>query len=144
MIFVDTNYFLRFLLEKKDEQQKQAIELFKKASLGQIKLFTSTIVIFEIYWVLSTFYEKNKKEVKEILIDIFKMDFVQIKERSILLQAIDLLGEFNYDLEDSYNIVFALDKKAEEFMTFDSTLERRFKERKRSQITSEARNNSSN
>ena len=51
MIFVDTNYFLRFLLEGKTEQQKIAVDLFKKASQGQIKLFTSTIDIFEIYQV---------------------------------------------------------------------------------------------
>lgn len=127
MIFVDTNYFLRFLLENENEQQKQAIELFKKASLGQIKLFTSTIVIFEIYWVLSAFYQKNKKEVKEILTNIFMMDFVQIKERNILQKAILQLDEFNYDLEDSYNFSYALKSKAEEFITFDQDLKKKFK-----------------
>ena len=126
MIFVDTNFFLRFLLEEKNEQQEQAIELFKKASSGQIKLFTSTIVIFEICWVLSAFYQKNKKEVKEILIDILKMDFVQIKERDILQKAVLQIDEFNYDLEDSYNFFYALKNEAKEFMTFDVDLKKKF------------------
>jgi len=108
MIFVDTNCFLRFLLETESEQQKKAIELFQQASLGQIKLFTSAIVIFEIYWVLSTFYQKDKKEVKEILTDILKMEFIHIKERAILQRAIARLDEFGYDLEDSYNFAYAL------------------------------------
>lgn len=127
MIFVDTNYFLRFLLEDKNAQQERAIKLFKKASLGQIKLSTSTVVIFEIYWVLSTFYRKNKKEVKEILVDILKMDFIQLKEKSILQEAVGRLAVFGYDLEDSYNFVYALKNKAEEFMTFDKDLEKKFK-----------------
>ena len=129
MIFVDTNYFLRFLLEDKGNQQKQAIEIFKKASLGQIKLFTSTIVIFEIYWVLSAFYQKNKKEVKDILIDVLKMDFVQLKEREILQKSVSQLDKFNYDLEDSYNFTYALKNKAEEIMTFDLNIKKKFLQR---------------
>lgn len=131
MIFVDTNCFLRFLLENESEQQKKAIELFQKASLGQIKLFTSAIVIFEIYWVLSTFYQKDKKEVKEILADILKMEFIHIKERAILQRAIARLDEFGYDLEDSYNFTYALKNNAEEFMTFDQGLGKKFKNEKK-------------
>lgn len=131
MIFVDTNYFLRFLLESGGEQRQQATELFKKASLGKNKLFTSTVVIFEIYWVLSTFYQKDKREVKEILLNILKMDFVQIKERDIFEKAIIALEEFNYDLEDSYNFAYALKNSAKEFMTFDQNLEKKFKTEKK-------------
>ena len=128
MIFVDTNYFLRFLLKEKSDQQKKAVELFKDASLGKIKLFTSTIVIFEIYWVLASFYEKDKKELKGIITDILRMDFIEIKERNILTKAVNLLDELNYDFEDAYNLVFALNFKVKEFITFDRTLERKFKE----------------
>lgn len=131
MIFVDTNYFLSFLLDNRGEQQRQAVELFKKASLGKIKLFTSIIVIFEIYWVLSTFYQKNKAEVKEILLDVLKMDFIQIKEKSVLEKAVAHLDEFHYDLEDSYNFAYALKNKAEGFMTFDQGLEKKFKVEKK-------------
>jgi len=126
MIFVDTNYFLRFLLKEKNQQQQKTIELFKKASFGKVKLFTSTIVIFEIYWVLFSFYKKNKKEIKSVLLDIFKMDFIQIAEKGILETAIRRIEEFNYDLEDAYNFVYATKNKAEEFLTFDKTLSKKF------------------
>lgn len=127
MIFVDTNYFLRFLLSEKSEQQKEAIELFKKGALGEVKLFTSTVVIFEVYWVLSTFYRKEKESVKEVLDSILKMDFVRLEEREILSRALDYLEELNYDLEDSYNLALALERKVQNFLTFDERLGKKFK-----------------
>ena len=52
MIFIDTNYFLRFLLADISSQHNQAKTIFKQAASGKISLFTSAVVIFEIYWVL--------------------------------------------------------------------------------------------
>ena len=57
MIFIDTNYFLRFLLKDNEKQFIEVKKLFEKAILGEIDLYTSLIVIFEIYWVLSSFYK---------------------------------------------------------------------------------------
>jgi predicted nucleic-acid-binding protein len=126
MIFVDTNCFLRFLLEGEDDQHKKTVEFFKTASLGEIQLFTSSIVFFEIYWVLSTFYQKKGEQVKNILSDILKMNFIKIKERKIIQKAVLWLDEFNYDLEDSYNCVYALVYKAEKIQTFDRNLDKKF------------------
>ena len=35
MIFVDTNYFLAWLLEERDQQHRQAKELFQEAAAGK-------------------------------------------------------------------------------------------------------------
>ena len=51
MIFVDTNYFVRFLLRDVELQFGKARKLFEDAADGRKVLFTSTIVIFEIYWL---------------------------------------------------------------------------------------------
>ena len=76
--FIDTNYFLRLLLKDEDKQFEIVYILFQKAMREEIAIFTSVVVFFEIYWVLSTFYQKNKQKSTELLVNILKMDFVDL------------------------------------------------------------------
>ncbi len=127
MIFVDTNYFLRFLLNDIKQQHKEAKKLFIQASEGEASLFTSTIVIFEIYWVLSSFYEKDKVQISQTLNNVLKdFIFIHLPERTLLLKALEIYTTTNFDLEDSYNLVYANKKQAEDFKTFDKKLLKEF------------------
>ena len=71
MIFIDANYFLRFLLKDIKQQYLSVKKLMLNAAQGEVKLFTSTIVFFEIYWVLRSYYGAKKdgliKTLQEIL-----------------------------------------------------------------------------
>ena len=67
MIFIDTNYFLRLLLQDDDNQHKKAEKLFLEAAEGKVLVFTSIIVIFEIYWVLKSHYKKTNRQIYEFL-----------------------------------------------------------------------------
>jgi len=127
-IFVDTNYFLRLLLDDNLDQSTQAKELFLNGARGKIKLFTSSIVFFEIFWVLKSFYKKEKSGLVITLTKILKMNFIELTERDILLKAVELYAEKNLDLEDCYNVVFSIILKADKFMTFDVKLSRIIKE----------------
>ncbi len=62
MIFVDTNYFLRFFLRDSREQYLIVKQFFLDGASGKIKLFTSLIVLFEVYWVLKSYYGKEKND----------------------------------------------------------------------------------
>lgn len=128
MHFVDTNYFLRFLLDDISEQHKEAKELFISASEGKIELITSTIVFFEIYWVLSSYYEKDKYEAADALQKILGLNFIDLRERQILFNSLSLFKKTNLDLEDCYNFYYAKsrDVKKNEFKTFDKKLEKEF------------------
>ena len=127
MIFVDTNYFLRFLLEDVNEQYEEAKILFKKGALSEVKLFTSIIVVFEVYWVLSSFYGKKKDELRGILSDLLGMRFIEYENFEYLSEAVRFMPKANDDLEDAYNLVYAKDKQAMEFMTFDVKLRKGFR-----------------
>lgn len=126
MIFVDTNFFLRFLLKDQNAQHQQAKSLFHDAARGKIRLFTSLIVFFEIYWVLSSFYEKQKKELIEKLESVLAMSFVQFQERSFLEAAVTVFKETPLDLEDAFNLVYASSLRASRFETFDRKLQKIF------------------
>jgi uncharacterized protein len=126
-VFVDTNYFLRFLLADVNAQHKKAKELFRKGSVGEVKLVTSVVVFFEIYWVLSSFYGKNKKDVTEVLENLLSMSFIRWEERRLLIKAVDVFKSSGIELEDSYNLVFVKENKITEIASFDKKMIKVFK-----------------
>jgi predicted nucleic-acid-binding protein len=128
MIFVDTNYFLRFLLNDETEQHLIAKKLFIEASEGKVQLTTSLIVFFEIYWVLSSYYEKDKLETTQMLQKILSLNFIDLRERQTLFNSLSLFQKINLDLEDCYNFYYAksMNIKPEGFKTFDKKLLREY------------------
>lgn len=124
MIFVDTNYFIRFLLNDIYSQHKTAEELFQNGAKGKVNLFTSVIVIFEIYWVFTTFYKKKKVEVVDILKNILSLKFINFENREIVSEALYLFENSKLELEDCYNITYAKKMNIKDFKTFDKRLEK--------------------
>ena len=124
MIFVDTNYFLAWLLPERDEQHRQAKELFKAAAGGEKKLYSSAIVFFEIYWVLTSFYGKGKPEVVKILQDLLRLGFVKWENQLLLSAALEYFSRSNLDLEDSYNLALIRNKKIKMVKSFDKQFSR--------------------
>lgn len=132
MTFVDTNYFLRFLIHDDEKQYLVTRSLFEDGALGKVQLFTSLIVVFELKWVLSSFYRKKKQEVIDILTDILSMRFIQLEKSDSLKEAIILFKDTNLDFEDCYNLVYARKMEADSLATFDRKLSTKFKELKSS------------
>lgn len=128
-IFVDTNFFLRFLLKDIHHQHPKTKELFLKGAKGEVQLFTSIIVIFELYWVLTSFYRKNKQKITKILQELLKLKFIELKEREAMAKATQIFSSTNLDLEDSYNLTYALRENAKQIATFDKKLEMAFKKK---------------
>ncbi len=124
MIFVDTNYFLRFLLKDIKSQHVKAEKLFEEAALGKEKLFSSVIVFFEIYWVMKSVYEKDKKEVVEILENVLKMDFVSWENDKLLHKVVEVYKNKNVEIEDAYNVVLIKNKRIKKIKTFDLKLKK--------------------
>lgn len=122
MTFIDTNYLLRFLLKDIRSQHQEAKQLLLKGSRGEERLVTSTVVFFELYWVLSSYYKKNKSDLVLLLKKILDLDFVVLKERSILRDSVKRFSNTNFDLEDCYNLSFSKTHKIKEFKTFDEKL----------------------
>ncbi len=126
-MFIDTNYFLRFLLDDVHEQNVIVEKLFLKAYEEKIYVVTSIIVFFELNWVLNSYYKKNKEEIIPLLNQLLKLSFIELAEREIFVKALFLYANTsNLDLEDCYNLFYAKSAEANKFMTFDKKLEKEF------------------
>lgn len=126
MMFIDTNYFLRYLLNDISEQHEEAKKVFLAGSEGKAELMTSSVVIFEIVWVLGSFYGVEKRGVVEALGKILQLSFIELEERDIFAHALPLFEKTNLSLEDCYNIYYARSRgvKSDSFKTFDKKLEK--------------------
>lgn len=122
MIFVDTNYFLRFLLADIDSEHQEAKQFFLKASNGAFSTFTSVIVIFEVYWVILGQFKKDKQKVIKILNKLLNLQFIEIENHDLIVKSVDIYQKSNLGLVDCYNLVYSRNKKADDFMTFDKDL----------------------
>lgn len=129
MTFVDTNYFLRFLLQDDDKLFQEAKQLFLEGARGDKELITSTIVFFEIYWVLKSYYEKSKTDVIPLLRKLLTLSFIELEERETLYYTLIFFEKTNYDMEDCYNLAFAKEKNLKEFKTFDRPFAKYFQEK---------------
>ncbi|MBF8249850.1 MAG: PilT protein [Candidatus Levybacteria bacterium] len=131
-MFIDTNYFFRFLFKDIRDQYAEVESLFLSSSEGKASLITSTVVFFEFYWVLKSYYEKNKPEIVRVLSEVLNFNFIVLEERKILSDALSLFRQNNLDLEDCYNLFYAKFRKVKsgEFKTFDKKLEREFNKTK--------------
>lgn len=119
--FVDTNYFLRLLLKDNNEQFDTVYKLFKDGIEDKAILFTSSVCIFEIYWVLSSFYKKDKSICIEYLEKILELGFIKIENREIFQKALKLFSRTSIEFEDCYNVEFCKNSNFESlvFATFD-------------------------
>lgn len=118
-IFVDTNVFLRFFVRDVESFYQKAKELFEKAENGEIKLETSDLVIAEIVWVLESYYEFSKIEIKEVIDTILETKNIKVANHSRVKEAVDLYYSGKMDFIDAYNIAYIRAKSFKKVATFD-------------------------
>lgn len=127
MTFVDTNYFLRFLLNDINEQHLEAKKLFTQGANGEEELCTSVVVFMELYWVLTSFYQMKKNEVADVLSKVLALTFIEFENKNLLVKALHLHKDASLELEDCYNIEYAKTNKCTAFATFDRKAKKAFK-----------------
>ena len=118
-IFVDTNVFLRFFVRDVESFYHKAKDLFEKAENGQLKLETSDMVIAEIVWVLESYYDFLKPEIKEVIETILETKNLKVANHSRVKEAIDLYSSGKMDFIDAYNIAYIKAKDFKKVATFD-------------------------
>lgn len=123
--FVDTNFFLRFLIGDSPDQAKEARDFFADSLRLNRKLISSVVVLFEIYWILNHHYGIKEKRLVDSLLLVLKLS-VDFGDDGILLDAVLVMSNYGYDLEDSYNVIFARRSKVDKFATFDKKLLKKF------------------
>ena len=85
-IFIDTNLWVRFFIQDVQAQYEVTKSLLSKVEAGELKVYTSTIVLLELQYVLQKLYKLSL----EGLIEVFEV----IKR----LRGITIIDKTDFDL----------------------------------------------
>ena len=99
---IDTNIVLRFLLDDVKEQTQKARHYFQEAKANKIALILLPVTIFEIDYALVKLYKLPKQAVVASLESILSMDYIEVVDKTPLLNALKIYNRKAIDLVDAY------------------------------------------
>jgi predicted nucleic-acid-binding protein len=119
MKFIDTNIFIRFLTNDIPKKADACEQLFREAVEKNEKFFTTEMVIAEIVWVLESYYELPKKEVRKMVEKILITPFLFCVQKDLILNALILYSEKDIDYIDAYNLSVLKEQGIREAYSYD-------------------------
>ncbi len=113
MQFIDTNVFLRFLTKDDPVKAARCRELLKNATEGDLKLYTTDLVVAELIWVLRSpkTYNLSPSEIFEIIIPLLTIKNLYFPCKNVFLDIMELFKTENIDFIDAYNSVIMRGRK---------------------------------
>ncbi|MBM4329642.1 MAG: type II toxin-antitoxin system VapC family toxin [Deltaproteobacteria bacterium] len=129
--FMDTNLFIRYLVNDDPEKADWVEKLLKQATSGKIRLVTADLVIAEVIWVLESAYGLKNAEITPMVKGILATPGIEVTNAELVGRALDYYESLNIDFIDGY-IAAVMDKmKVTEIYSFDIKHISRVKELKR-------------
>ena len=122
-VIIDTNGFLRLFLNDIPNQADQVEECIKKAKKEHIKIIVPVIILFEINFILSKYYNIEKKEIIEKLKSLISAPYFLIESRDVFSKALVIYENTNISFVDAFLLSKGEIEKAEIF-TFDKKLKK--------------------
>ena len=123
-VFIDTNILLRYLTKDDPVQYPRCRTLFKKAQNGEMLLVTSTLVIAELIWTLSSHYQVAKEQIIEKVTIIVGSAAVQIPDKEIIAEALVIYARKNVDYIDAYNAVLLKHLNLKAIYSYDKVFDK--------------------
>lgn len=120
-VILDTNGFLRLLLNDIPEQADKVERLIKKAKEEKITILVPQIILFEIHFILQKYYLFETEDIVEKLKSLVAAPYFQIESKDIFSKALLVYERNNISFVDSFLLAKAQLENAELF-TFDKDL----------------------
>ena len=122
-LIIDTNGLLRFLLNDIPEQADLIEKAIRKAEKDRRVVLIPQIVIFEISFILKSFYKLEKQAIIDKIHSILSVDILNIESKNLFLETLTLYGKNNVGFVDCFLLIKAEADGAELF-TFDEKLKK--------------------
>lgn len=124
MRFVDTNIFLRFLINDDPRQADACEALFRRVIEGRERLYTTDMVIAEIVWVLESYYALVKSDVRCKVEKILNTRNLECENKDVIIEALIIYEEKNVDYVDAFNACLLKRKNIREAYSYDRHFDR--------------------
>jgi predicted nucleic-acid-binding protein len=114
---------LRFLTGEPKNLADKAAHLMSRAERGEVVLCLSALVVAEMIWVLKSFYRYSLGEIAGVLVPLMSADGIEVEERDLLIQAIELAEARNVDFVDAF-LALQASRRGEPVCSFDADFKR--------------------
>lgn len=120
-IVIDTNAFLRLLLNDIPNQADQVERLIRQAKKGQVKIIVPQVIFFEIDFILRKYYGFEKKEIIGKLQSLVSVSYFMVESKDIFQKALTLYNENTISFVDCFLVAKSGIEEVDIF-TFDKDL----------------------
>jgi predicted nucleic acid-binding protein len=127
LAFIDTNIFIRFLVEDDPVKLKKCTALFKKIENEEIEVTTTPQHIFEIIYVLEgKIYNIPRLEIAENIKYIVSLQNIKIQDKKTLLESLIIYRDTKQrlDISDAYAIALMRASNIERIYSYDTDFDK--------------------
>ena len=122
---LDTNVLIRFLTSDKTQKFQGVYNLFKSLERGDLRVELKLIVLFQVIFVLKSFYSVPIEEIATGMLNILKYKGIIVKEKGIVRRMLKLWHDNKLDIVNCYliaclegdrqNILYSYDRDFDKF-----------------------------
>jgi predicted nucleic-acid-binding protein len=125
MALLDTNILISFLTSDETQKFRGVYTLFESLEQGDLRVELKLIVLFQVIFVLKSFYSVPREEIAIGMLGILKYKGIIVKEKKIVRRTIELWHDSKLDIVDCYliaclegdrqNILYSYDRDFDKF-----------------------------
>lgn len=97
---IDANVILRYLLHDDPDLSARATALIERIEQGREVVEVTEVVLMEVVWTLTTYYQVPRNEAAEKLISFLSLPGVRAPSRRVCVRALRDFGECAIDFVD--------------------------------------------
>ena len=121
---LDTNVIVRFLVSDKSPKYKNLYSFFESLERGKMRVELKLIVLFQVIFVLKSFYKVPKLDISNGIMDLLKYKGITIKEKKIVNRTLELWQESSLEIVDCY-LIACLEKDSQSILySYDRDFEK--------------------
>lgn len=122
--FLDTNVFLRHLLQDHPDHSPRATLYFDRIEHGGLRVETTATVVFETVFTLQSFYKHPRSLIRDNVLPLLLLPGIALPGKRRLRRAFDLYTSTNLSFADCLHVAIAEARKVPQFVSFDRGLDR--------------------
>jgi predicted nucleic acid-binding protein len=124
-VLVDANVFVSFLVERNESQRAAAKALIDSAGDGEIEAFVTQFALFEVTYVLQSFYGMPTPRVAALIRDLIALPGVTAINDCPWKKVLDFWPEQLPGLADAATVAVATANHYDAIATFDQKMLKR-------------------
>jgi predicted nucleic acid-binding protein len=122
--FLDTNVFLRHLLQDHADHSPRATLLFDRIERDGLQVETTLTVVFETVFTLQSFYKHPRSLIRGNVLPLVRLPGLVLPGKRRCGRAFDIYTTTNLSFADCLHVAIAEARHVPAFISFDTGLDR--------------------